>query len=1172
MSSSIVTCAVPGCASVLMDQDALQMHMDSEHQDINKTSTGKAVEGKTVTRSSPYPKTKPASVPAENAKTKRIAKILNYQDPCSPHTSYLISTPFLDSIGFVHHTYFKTLHCLACQIAYLPANALGHASSQHDLKNEDGAALMAALVEEHELVTHEDDVISPMPFGPPVEALVIEDGFKCVRCNKAGKSAKTLANHFPQEHKGDDTPTKNRTIVTKVQTFMRPQPLRYFAVTESLSQVDQLSPYAVFMHDVYPAIPAPFAPLSMDKNDVDPLVLMTRWNIHLQPFLQSRPSIESLVSLAQIPDKNDPIFGGLHAHVIEYMKVTRALADGAQFLILRMLDCYPLEPQGSWKPHSNDDTLRNYAVPVTAFITAVLRSCHAHVSQYQFPLSPSQIGLVEKLYSALKDNSPITSIMIHTLLYNLVAIPADGSDLNQWKCPLVCWLAVSGLRDGGRFMPAYDYTRVLAKWEYQLRNLHLYQAIQRATEYEDNLLGSVRHQCSTYLVDGSMTPWNSLRDHQRYASSLVLRQAAPAKIDWSDDMSKISCLGTTLELSRLRTGLQKICSSVKSRMEKLCNGNLLPISVPADLTEDLTDIRPGFSWLKQGPFMEPKLGLLEVLFTHPDYSLATVDQFGVFRWNHQGLRKLRGDIAALTEELAVLCFMTPAPPPRGTEFVDTRLSNAQIPRNVHKSFGTWFIHQRTKTSSLTESLSWVPTLCPDLVAGLLDFFLVAVRPLECVVAHALDGPSGQAKHEEFVWMANGKQYDSEQFSHILQRITSAHMGVGLSLHIWRHIAVSLMREFIPPTSIQDNFGDKTMNHNTNMARRIYAREVGHLPSLTTDAMLESRRFCEMWHDVLGVGKSPCPVPLRATNYQQHAHLTGNHPAAPAAPAVDVAQLTALVSASVNTSFEALKVHLEDLIQKAVVNGVSVAMRSLSQEGPPLRQPPVPQFTPCPRPYSPGLPDSSASKPANTSELTYSVDQRDPFKPSSDEEQETQGSMEVDSQPLSSAPSYLQYSTPVHYDAPNPSHRPTYMTGSAAEDTAFVGVSIARDLLRQGLNNPHASFISHAQYELVACSLARDRNVIGILPTGGGKSMCYELPALLYRDQLSIVFVPFVSLIQDQIRRASERGVKAAKFSQTSDPAKDLQILFVSWEHAADQRLHNFIQSIRKNVSYFRGLK
>ncbi|KAH9833103.1 uncharacterized protein C8Q71DRAFT_713220, partial [Rhodofomes roseus] len=682
--------------------------------------------------------------------------------------------------------------------------------------------------------------------------------------------------------------------------------------------------------------------------------------------------------------------------------------------------------------------------------------------------------------------------MIHTLLYNLVAIPADGSDLNQWKCPLVCWLAVSGLRDGGRFMPAYDYTRVLAKWEYQLRNLHLYQAIQRATEYEDNLLGSVRHQCSTYLVDGSMTPWNSLRDHQRYASSLVLRQAAPAKIDWSDDMSKISCLGTTLELSRLRTGLQKICSSVESRMEKLCNGNLLPISVPADLTEDLTDIRPGFSWLKQGPFMEPKLGLLEVLFTHPDYSLATVDQFGVFRWKHQGLRKLRGDIAALTEELAVLCFMTPAPPPRGTEFVDTRLSNAQIPRNVHKSFGTWFIHQRTKTSSLTESLSWVPTLCPDL------------------------------------------------------RITSAHMGVGLSLHIWRHIAVSLMREFIPPTSIQDNFGDKTMNHNTNMARRIYAREVGHLPSLTTDAMLESRRFCEMWHDVLGVGKSPCPVPLRATNYQQHAHLTGNHPAAPAAPAVDVAQLTALVSASVNTSFEALKVHLEDLIQKAVVNGVSVAMRSLSQEGPPLRQPPVPQFTPRPRPYSPGLPDSSASKPANTSELTYSVDQRDPFKPSSDEEQETQGSMEVDSQPLSSAPSYLQYSTPVHYDAPNP-------------------MSIARDLLRQGLNNPHASFISHAQYELVACSLARDRNVIGILPTGGGKSMCYELPALLYQDQLSIVFVPFVSLIQDQIRRASERGVKAAKFSQSSDPAKDLQILFVSWEHAADRRLQNFIQSNEQRI-------
>lgn len=264
---------------------------------------------------------------------------------CSPLRSYLKSTPFLDTIGFVLHTYFKTLHCLTCQHAVLPAAAVGHASSKHGLvvaDDIDGPAIMAGLIEEHDLAMDDNSIVLPLPGGPPVEAIAVEDGFKCVRCNKAGVHPKTLANHFPIDHKGDKTLPDNRMVATKVQTFMTPVPQRYFAVTEPLAVTNQASAYHVFMHDIYPSIPAPFTPMSMDNNDVDPLVLMTRWNIHLQPFLQSRPSVDSLVSLAQIPDKNDPIFGGLHALVIQYMKDTRSLAEGTQYLVLRMLNCYPL--------------------------------------------------------------------------------------------------------------------------------------------------------------------------------------------------------------------------------------------------------------------------------------------------------------------------------------------------------------------------------------------------------------------------------------------------------------------------------------------------------------------------------------------------------------------------------------------------------------------------------------------------------------------------------------------------------------------------------------------------------------------------------------------------------------------------------------------------------------
>ena len=55
----------------------------------------------------------------------------------------------------------------------------------------------------------------------------------------------------------------------------------------------------------------------------------------------------------------------------------------------------------------------------------------------------------------------------------------------------MCWLAISGLRIGGRFIPAYEYTRLLAKWEYMVRNLHFYEALINQDKYEDHLHGCV---------------------------------------------------------------------------------------------------------------------------------------------------------------------------------------------------------------------------------------------------------------------------------------------------------------------------------------------------------------------------------------------------------------------------------------------------------------------------------------------------------------------------------------------------------------------------------------------------------------------------------------------------------------------------------------------------------
>ena len=58
----------------------------------------------------------------------------------------------------------------------------------------------------------------------------------------------------------------------------------------------------------------------------------------------------------------------------------------------------------------------------------------------------------------------------------------------------------------------------------------------------------------------------------------------------------------------------------------------------------------------------------------------------------------------------------------------------------------------------------------------------------------------------------------------------------------------------------------------------------------------------------------------------------------------------------------------------------------------------------------------------------------------------------------------------------------------------------------------------------ACEAAlADRDVLVVMPTGSGKSLCYQLPALL-RSDLTVVVSPLVALMQDQVEALGARGL------------------------------------------------
>ena len=74
-----------------------------------------------------------------------------------------------------------------------------------------------------------------------------------------------------------------------------------------------------------------------------------------------------------------------------------------------------------------------------------------------------------------------------------------------------------------------------------------------------------------------------------------------------------------------------------------------------------------------------------------------------------------------------------------------------------------------------------------------------------------------------------------------------------------------------------------------------------------------------------------------------------------------------------------------------------------------------------------------------------------------------------------------------------------------------------------------------QEELID-SVLTGRDVFGIMPTGGGKSLCYQVPALMLPG-ITLVISPLISLMWDQVMALKAAGVPAAFINSSLNPAQ-----------------------------------
>ncbi|WP_419782811.1 DNA helicase RecQ [Malaciobacter marinus] len=134
-----------------------------------------------------------------------------------------------------------------------------------------------------------------------------------------------------------------------------------------------------------------------------------------------------------------------------------------------------------------------------------------------------------------------------------------------------------------------------------------------------------------------------------------------------------------------------------------------------------------------------------------------------------------------------------------------------------------------------------------------------------------------------------------------------------------------------------------------------------------------------------------------------------------------------------------------------------------------------------------------------------------------------------------------------------------------------------------MNNKHKilkDIFGHEHFrsfqEEVVDSIIQKKDVLTILPTGGGKSLCYQLPTLIM-DGVTVVISPLIALMQDQVKALNDLNIKAEMISssQTNDENSftmqkllegKLKFIYVAPERFTSNEFVGVLQRI--NINYF----
>ncbi|KAK7685124.1 hypothetical protein QCA50_011964 [Cerrena zonata] len=1074
-------------------------------------------------------------------------------------SSIVIQSMSLDDIDCCVHRDLRIIICRSCNTAVEPQSLKTHLH-KHNIRPDSCDQLISMICRYYNLCTGTN--INPPMNKQPVPYIDILSGLKCTICHYVCIEKTTMEKHIYEKHPQAPRPIVNCMQAAFCQSlFMVPK--RYFEVNAPAPQ--EKNAFTEYLqHNLRPLITTTTIPV-LQPNDVPPLMDFTMWHIHLTNWRLSARSRKELLQDAEIPTAKTPILCGVQSIVLAYYKRVRDLIRPCEHGIRRMLLQYPLDPNTStgFSVLENNTSLTKYATVVTKFIAFALRTVKGVAkSDYSLPLSDIAKSKALELYAIMERNEKEISAVdaLHQFLLASVATPNPEACSDRWKCPLTCWIAIWALREDGGFRGPDDYSQVIAKWQYSLRCIYFYEAYQRRDNYSDQkLFGAVKAHAQRYLSDDNFGPFIMLKHHMAYVSSLLIRSPAAPTIVWSPDRKSLTYQESTLHLSDLRSGLAKLLGEIEKSIHELTGG--LHAEVPSDFSDNFALKNRQHSFLNQESLSQQHHPVLEHLMNPQNKnSVADLDVNGKLHWKLGNCQTVLRKLSAINRLLSVAAYMIPSQAPRGEEYIETRIRNADLLRNVFYSYGLWFVNQRLKTTKIKDALDFIPMLCPHRLEKILLDYLILLRPIESLLAEQGTCNMQLATlYEEYFFVAYNQHTTADAFGRALEEISENYFGCRLTRRSWRHMCIALKREYLPSIYQQyiiDEVGDLASGHGSQEAIRTYARVFGELAFLTSDRMREFRKFCELWHDLLGLGQGPLPAAQSLLKERRWSGQGSGYSGSGSMPLQSfLDDLQSSIGIVIQDSLQTIcKEHfnkVDSTIQNAIANGILEIQANLGART-------LNSNAQAPNPHQPSSLPLSYPTPA---QRPPPLDRSLPCRPDSPASQDYWADTIPDS--VFTTPASDNQNTAIDYFVPPAQHE------TAPIQRPLTSSHTALTLLRRALKDPNAIFRSDIQELMCRHALDRYENIVVVLPTGGGKSMLWDVPVQSdgEKNMTTIVLAPYISLLYDQARRSEEKGIKHAIWKQKGKNREEqYQLMFGSYENIGSTAFRSYLHQDESVIS------